>query len=217
MQLAAINIGMPKTVALGAGPESTAIFKTTVSGPIQVTEDGLEGDEVGDTKHHGGPDQALYLYFGVDYAHWERLLDRPLEPGVFGDNLTISGLDERSTTISSSELWVGDRLTVGPVTLEVTAPRIPCGTFARRMGLPASFIEHFRNELRPGVYVRVLEPGELAVGDFVSVTEGQRTVSISEMVQLWGTKPDFETIDRLLEAPIAERDRADLERKKAKL
>lgn len=217
MRLEAINIGMPKTVDLGAGPEDTSIFKTTVSGPIQVTGDGLEGDSVGDTKHHGGPDQALYVYFGADYAHWEALLDRSLEPGVFGDNLTIAGPTDRSSTVSSKDLWVGDRLSVGAVTLEVTAPRIPCGTFARRMELPASFIERFRNELRPGVYVRVLAPGDVTVGDRVSVTPGQRTVAITEMVRLWGTKPDFETIVRLLNAPIAERARTDFERKKAKL
>ncbi len=217
MRVGSINIGMPKTVDMGAGPESTAIFKTSVDGPIAVTGDGLAGDTVGDTKHHGGPDQALYVYFGADYAHWEGLLDRPLEPGVFGDNLTIEGESERSSTVSSNELWVGDRLTVGPVTLEVTAPRIPCGTFSRRMELPASFIERFRKELRPGVYVRVLELGEVTVGDRVSVIEGPRTVSIVEMVELWGTGPDIETVDRLLAAPIAERDRADLERRRAKL
>ncbi len=202
---------------MGAGPESTAIFKTSVDGPIQVTEDGLEGDAVGDTKHHGGPDQALYVYFGSDYAHWERLLDRSLEPGVFGDNLTINGLSERSSTVSSKDLWVGDRLTVGSVELEVTAPRIPCGTFARRMELTASFIERFRSELRPGVYVRVIQPGQLTIGDGVSVVEGLRTVSIVEMVELWGQRPDADTIDRLLAAPISERDRTDFERKRAKL
>ena len=201
---------------MGAGPESTAIFKTTVDGPIRVTADGLEGDAVGDTKHHGGPDQALYVYFGADYAHWEELLDRPLEPGVFGDNLTVTGAENHSSTVSSKDLWVGDRLSVGPVTLEVTAPRIPCGTFARRMALPASFIEQFRNELRPGVYVRVLEPGVVTAGDRVSVTEGSRTVSIAEMVELWGTRPDAATLDRLLAAPISERDRADFERKRAR-
>lgn len=217
MRLAAINIGMPKTIDMGAGPESTAIFKTTVAGPVGVTRNGLVGDAVGDTKHHGGPDQALYVYFGADYTHWEKLLDRPLEAGVFGDNLTIAGPSDRSETVSSKGLWVGDRISVGPVTLEVTSPRIPCGTFARRMQLPASFIERFRNELRPGVYVRVLEPGDVTVGDPVSVTHGHRSVSIAEMVELWGTRPDAATLDRLLSAPISERDRADLERKRARL
>lgn len=217
MRLAAINVGMPRTVDMGAGPESTAIFKTTVDGPIRVTVDGVDGDAVGDTKHHGGPDQALYLYFGVDYAHWEELLGRALEPGVFGDNLTIDGSDSRAATPSSKDLWVGDRLSVGRVVLEVTAPRIPCGTFARRMELPADFIERFRNELRPGVYVRVLESGAVAVGDPVSMTAGDRSVSIAEMVELWGTRPDAATLDRLLAAPIAERARADFERKRDRL
>ena len=215
MRLAAINIGRPKTVDMGAGPESTAIFKTSVAGPVTVTEEGLVGDEVGDTMRHGGPDQAVYVYFGADYVHWETLLGRQLEPGVFGDNLTIEGTDERSGTVSSKDLWVGDRLTVGPVTLEITAPRIPCGTFSRRMELPASFIDRFRNELRPGVYVRVLEPGDVTVDDAVSVIEGARTVSIVEMVGLWGSRPTVDVIDRLLSAPIAERARADLERKRA--
>ena len=217
MKLAAINIGMPRTVDMGAGPESTAIFKKTVDGPIEVTEDGLVGDAVGDTEHHGGPDQALYVYFGADYAHWEELLERALEPGVFGDNLTIDGSDSRAATLSSKDLWVGDRLSVGRVVLEVTAPRIPCGTFARRMELPAGFIERFRNELRSGVYVRVLESGAVAVDDPVSMAEGDRSVSIAEMVGLWGTRPDAATLDRLLAAPIAERARADFERKRDRL
>lgn len=217
MKLGAINVGMPQRVDMGAGPEITAIFKTTVDGPIEVTSIGLVGDAVGDTKHHGGPDQALYVYFGADYAHWERLLDRSLEPGVFGDNLTVEGAESRSSTVSSKNLWVGDRMNVGSVTLEVTAPRIPCGTFARRMELPAGFIERFRDELRPGVYVRVLDPGQVTAGDDVTITEGRRTVSIAEMVELWGARPDRDSLDRLLAAPIAERARADYERKRARL
>lgn len=216
MRLDAINIGTPRTIDMGAGPETTAIFKASVDGPIEVTDSGLPGDAVGDTKHHGGPDQALYVYFGADYAHWERLLDRQLGPGVFGDNLTIGGIHGPSSTVSSRDLWVGDLLHVGPVTLEVTAPRIPCGTFSRRMELPAGFIDRFRDELRPGVYVRVLAGGAITPGDPVSVTAGGRTVSIVEMVEIWGKQLDGGTIDRLLSAPIAMRTRAGLERKRAK-
>jgi MOSC domain-containing protein YiiM len=136
---------------------------------------------------------------------------------MFGDNLTIGGPNDRSSTVSSRDLWVGDRLSVGPVTLEITAPRIPCGTFARRMELPADFIERFRRELRPGVYVRVVDQGQVTIGDHASVVAGARTVPIVEMVELWGTKPDAATLDRLLAAPIAERARADFERKRERL
>ncbi len=217
MRLEAINIGLPRQIDMGAGIESTAIFKTTVTGPVRLTTEGLDGDAVSDTKRHGGPDQAAYLYFGADYVHWEALLDRPLEAGMFGDNLTVAGTDDRGSTVSSRDLWIGDRLLIGDVTLEVTAPRIPCGTFSRRMEAPAGFTDRFRNELRPGIYTRVVEPGEVTVGDEVAVIEGARTVSIIEMVEWWGQKPNKATIDRMLAAPIAERTRADLERKRARL
>lgn len=202
---------------MGAGPESTAIFKTTIDRPVRITADGLEGDAVGDTKHHGGPDQAAYVYFDADYRHWETLLGRSLEPGVFGENLTIAANGDSTAPATSKDLFVGDRLSVGSVVLEVTACRIPCGTFARRMELPASFIERFRNELRPGVYTRVIEPGVLTTGDEVHLIEGERTVSVVELLELWGRQPGSATIDRILAAPIAERARSDYERKRAKL
>ncbi len=201
---------------MGSGPETTAIFKAAVPGPVQISARGLDGDAVGDTRVHGGPDQAAYLYFGADYAHWEVLLGRSLPPGVFGDNLTVAGHEEQAATVSSRELWVGDRIAVGPVILEVTAPRIPCGTFARRMDLPASFVDRFRGELRPGVYTRVIESGSLSVGDPVEVIEGERTLSIVELVELWGATPDTDTIERVLGAPVAERVRDDYERKRAR-
>lgn len=217
MRLQAINVGRPRTVDMGAGPEDTAIFKTTIDGPVGITAEGVDGDTVGDTKHHGGPDQAVYVYFDADYRHWEKLLGRSLEPGVFGENLTISGDGDGSAQVSSKDLFVGDRLKVGSVVLEVTACRIPCGTFARRLELPPSFIERFRRERRPGVYTRVLEPGVTGVGDHVRLIEGARTVSVIELLELWGKQPDAATIDRILEAPIAERARADYERKRAKV
>jgi MOSC domain-containing protein YiiM len=217
MRLEAISVGLPTTVDMGSGPETTAIIKTPVFGPVRITEQGLDGDAVGDTKVHGGPDQAAYLYFGADYTHWELLLGRPLPPGVFGDNLTIVGDEHRSASVSSRELWIGDRLSIGPVILEVTAPRIPCGTFARRMDLPKDFIDRFRGELRPGVYTRVIEPGLLSPGDPVHVIEGPRTLSIVELVELWGASPDADTIERVLAAPVAERVRDNYERKLARL
>ena len=208
MSLVSINIARPDRVDLGAGPEVTAIAKRRVEGPVAVTRDGLEGDQVGDTKHHGGPDQALYVYTTDDYRHWEGLLDRELAPGMFGENLTVDGF-------SSGDLFVGDRLGVASVLLEVTAPRIPCGTFTRWMGESSSFVARFREEMRPGVYCRVIEEGDVSVGDPVAVTDGERTVPVTEMVELWGKKIDPETLDRLLAAPIASRARADYERRRA--
>jgi MOSC domain-containing protein YiiM len=67
-------------------------------------------------------------------------------PGAFGENLTIG-------TLESALFRIGDRLHIGEVILEVTAPRIPCDTFATRMGDP-TFIKRFRKAGRPELYCR---------------------------------------------------------------
>ena len=212
MRLQSINVGMPTTVDMGSGPERTAIHKTPVEGPVRVSRAGLAGNEVANHKHHGGVDQAVYIYFAADYSHFEQVLERELSPGTFGENLTIE--HDAPNVISSADCWIGDRMHIGDVELEVTAPRIPCGVFARRMELTAAFPRQFLDEQRPGVYVRVLTEGEVTVGDEVSIVPGDRLLSVVELVQMWGTRPGPDLIDRVLAAPIAERTRRDYERKR---
>ncbi len=65
---------------------------------------GLEGDFIANQKHHGGPDQAVYIYGQADYDFWAEALGQPVEPGLFGENLTISGLE-------SGNFNIGDYLT----------------------------------------------------------------------------------------------------------
>ncbi|PRC47610.1 MOSC domain-containing protein, partial [Mycobacterium sp. ITM-2017-0098] len=54
---------------------------------------GVVGDSVCDRKHHGGDDQALYAYGREDLDRWEGELGRELNNGMFGENLTTSGVD----------------------------------------------------------------------------------------------------------------------------
>lgn len=214
MRLQSINIGMPETIDMGFGPETTAIFKAPTTGPVSVALSGLAGNDVADTVHHGGPDQAVYVYFADDYAHFERLLGRTLAPGTFGENLTIADNAGDRSQLGSADCWVGDRIHAGSAEFEVTAPRIPCGTLARRMGLTKDFVAEFRNQHRPGVYVRVIREGEVTVGDDVSIAPGERTVSVVELVKRWGARTDLATIERVLASPVAERVRADYDRKR---
>jgi MOSC domain-containing protein YiiM len=211
MRLQSINVGMPETVDMGIGPETTAIHKRSTDGPVRVSLAGLDGNEVADHKHHGGADQAVYVYFMDDYTHFERLLNRRFEPGTFGENLTVGGPGHEP--FSSADCWIGDRIHVGDVEFEVTAPRIPCGVFARRMEHTKEFVARFRNEHRPGVYVRVIREGVVTVGDTVTIEPGERSLSVVELVQLWGARPDVDTIERVLAAPVAERVRTEYDRK----
>jgi MOSC domain-containing protein YiiM len=104
---------------------------------------------------------------------------------------------------------IGDRYRVGEALLEVTAPRIPCATFATRMGEP-NWVQRFAAARRPGLYVRVLEPGEVAVGDGVDRFGGDdsRPLVVDLMDVWYDPEPDPGLLERLLDSPIAERARA---------
>lgn len=86
---------------------------------------------------------------------------------LFGDNLFFD-LD-----LSEQNLPVGSRLRVGAAILEVTPkPHTGCRKFRARFGADAlrfvSAPERRRQNLR-GIYLRVIEDGEVAVGDAVEV------------------------------------------------
>lgn len=198
IEIVSVNIGVAEQVLHGNQVHTTGICKRPVSGPVDVTEAGLAGDAVVDTRHHGGKDQAVYVYSVEDYDWWSSQADRDFFPGLFGENLTIKGLP--------SNLSIGDRLLVGDVLLEATSARIPCNTLAARMG-DSGFGIAFRNAERPGAYFRVLNPGPVAAGDAVTLIEsGDSRVTVVDLFRFGFSKTgDVTTLERYLDAPIAER------------
>ena len=206
MHILSINIGSVRTIGNANVSGQTGIYKLPVAGPVQVTADGLADDAIVDTRNHGGPDQAVYVYGGADYAWWAAELGRELAPGTFGENLTISDLE-------SAPLAIGDRLHIGGVILEVTAPRIPCWKLAQRMGDPG-FVKRFRAAERPGVYCRVVREGTIRAGDPVTLEPyaGER-VTVAEIFRdYYEPARDPAAIRRFLAAPLAVRARTDKER-----
>jgi MOSC domain-containing protein YiiM len=149
MKITAVCLGQPQK--LEGKSYKTGIFKASVSGPVMVDAHGLVGDSILNRKHHGGPDQAIYLEGSLTLNWWQEQLGTVLNPGTFGENLMIDGLDNR-------DLAVGDRLQIGDVLLEVSAPRIPCATFSARMQ-DARFAKRYTQAERPGAYCRVLQSG----------------------------------------------------------
>ena len=209
MQLLSVNVGESR--AIGAKSGSSGIFKTPVQHAVEVGRLGLAGDHIQDTKHHGGPDQAVYVFTQPDYDYWSSLLNRPLEPGIFGENLLISELESASVPL-------GRRLRIGGVLLEVTAARIPCETLSARMNDP-QFVKRFRQERRPGFYARVLEEGQVQSGDVVTL-EGQMppdAPTVLDAFEFYYTKsPSRAQVEHLLSAPIHHKMRSELEGKLAK-
>jgi len=188
----------------------TGIIKTPVVS-AQIDRLGLDDDAICDRKHHGGADQAIYLYFADDYQFWADQLGRRIDPGTFGENLTIAGVEGRQVAI-------GDRFAIGPVLLEVTYHRTPCMTFAARMGDPG-WVRRFHRGNRPGAYCRVLEPGAVAAGmDIDYLPYAGERVTVSDLMALDGVRDiDPAFMRRALTTPIREQTRFKYETRLADL
>ena len=169
MRVLSVNVGRPranpwKPVAL------TGIDKRPASEPVMVTAPGpkgtgavgLAGDRVYDVKHHGGTDQAVYAYAREDLDRWADELGRDLPNGVFGENLTTEG-------IAVNDALIGERWRIGrDLVLEVSCPRIPCGTFQGWLDR-GGWIKRFTQAALPGAYFRVIAPGPVSAGDPVRI------------------------------------------------
>ncbi|GAA0729467.1 MOSC domain-containing protein [Dactylosporangium roseum] len=167
--LLSVNVGTPAPTGHSSVPV-TSIDKRPVAGPVEISmpgprgsaATGVAGDTVCDLAHHGGPDQAVYAYAREDLDWWAGELGRELAGGIFGENLTTSGLDVTGALIG--ERWrIGD-----DVVLEVSAPRIPCRTFAGWLEEPA-WVKRFTARGASGAYLRVVHPGRIRAGDEVRV------------------------------------------------
>ncbi|MBU6247742.1 MAG: MOSC domain-containing protein [Xanthomonadaceae bacterium] len=214
MRLTHLAVALPRDIPHGARTVATGIFKQTVTGPVRVLSDRLEGDGQADRVHHGGPDKAVYAYGADHYDAWRRELGRDdLVPGQFGENLTIAGLDE-------GELCLGDRLAIGSARFVVTQPRVPCFKLGLRFG-DAEMPKRFADSLRCGAYLRVLEPGSLEAGDAVQrVVRSHERVAIGPLFHayLHPNEPAAQTLlARALTVPELSGDwRASIERRLAR-
>lgn len=174
-----VNVGTARRVTAGGRTVETGIWRSPVSGPVAARGVNLAGDEQADRQAHGGPDKAVYAYGTDDYAWWEQELGRVLEPGTFGENLTIEG-------IGVSTAVVGERWKIGSAEFEVCQPRSPCGKLGIRMGDPR-FPRRFACAGRPGAYLRIAVEGTVTAGDAVSVllrpAHGLTVADVSEVVE----------------------------------
>jgi MOSC domain-containing protein YiiM len=206
VRLVSVNAGARETMRIGARSVETGIRKAPV-GRGHVGALGLAGDVVADEENHGGTDQAVYLYSADDYAWWAGELGAEPAPGTFGENLTLS-------SFGPEPVRIGDRFRIAAVLVEVTAPRIPCSVFATRMDEP-EWVKRFAAARRPGLYARVLEPGDVAAGDAVGrIDADEEHPTVIDLMDVWyDAEPDPALLERLLRAPLAVRARANVERK----
>jgi MOSC domain-containing protein YiiM len=164
MKVLSINVGKPIAVEFDGKLVSTGIFKSPIAGQVSVGKYNLAGDGQADLTVHGGEDKAVYAYPFEHYEYWRHELDRDDMPyGLFGENLTVSGLSE-------SESCIGDRWKIGTALFAITQPRQPCFKLGIRFNDSAMPRRFAKSELT-GVYLKVLHEGFVEAGDSIELVE----------------------------------------------
>jgi MOSC domain-containing protein YiiM len=155
-------VGQPER--LWPGQPESAIAKRPVAGPLAADTNGFRADSQADRAVHGGPEKAIHHYAAEYHAYWRTqfpALAARFQPGGFGENVSTEGLTE-------DNLCLGDRVAMGSIVAELCQGRQPCWKLNAHIGLDVMAF-HFRQSGRTGWYYRVLEPGEVRVGDRVAV------------------------------------------------
>jgi MOSC domain-containing protein YiiM len=187
MNILSVNVGLPREVLAGDRLVRTSIFKSPVAGRVPIRGNNLAGDQQSDMSVHGGRAKAVYAYPYEHYAFWRaQLPDADLQPGHFGENLTIEGLLE-------ADVHIGDRLRIGSAELVVTQPRLPCFKLGIRFGRP-DMVRRLLDSRRTGFYLAVAVEGDVGSGDSIDVVERHAAaVSMPELLGMYlneGVDPD---------------------------
>ncbi|WP_421919203.1 MOSC domain-containing protein [Marinifilum sp.] len=184
----------------------TGMFKYPVDEGICLGKEDVRGDTVIDRKYHGGLDKACYLYSTKHYVFWKnRFPDLDWEFGMFGENLSISDLDEGTVRI-------GDVYEIGECLVQVTQPRQPCFKLNYRFNCD-SMVKEFIDAGFPGVYIRVLQEGIIYSGNKLILRERNAdSLSVSDVYQmLYAVNKDTILLQKALnDAALAESCKKDL-------
>lgn len=190
--LLSVNVGQVEDGTYKGKETKSGIGKSNVEHSVIVNELGVFGDEQADLINHGGPNKAICVYSFDHYPHWEKVLHRSLPHGAFGENFTVSHMNE-------DEVHIGDVFQVGSAVVQISQPRQPCWKLAMKWGLdelPLLVTEHGAT----GFYFRVLQAGEVQAGDDLMLTHRHpERISVAEANRVMHKdKEDLEGIRRLI-------------------
>jgi len=144
----------------------TAIAKTYRDGALELDENGFLQDEQADLKVHGGLEKAIHHYASDHMDFWRAHHPEQADlfvPGCFGENISTTGLSE-------DNLCLGDILSLGTAKVQVCQGRQPCWKLTKHIGI-RNFALHFQQSALTGWYYRVLEKGQVKVGDRMDVLD----------------------------------------------
>lgn len=178
MKIISTNLATPTTFIWNGKEEQTGIFKKPVTEPLFLDTNNVSNDTVIDRVHHAGVNKACYLFASDHYLYWKALYpDLDWNWGMFGENLTVEGLDEAS-------IRVGNIYKLGTALIQVSQPREPCFKLGVRFGTQ-DVLRQFIDHKKPGTYVRILEKGNVKTGDVLELQEqSENELTIQQFYEL---------------------------------
>jgi|TARA_R110000796_G_scaffold56892_1_gene131624 MOSC domain-containing protein YiiM len=178
MKIISTNIGKATTFLWNGREEQTGIFKYPTDEPLFLSKMDVLKDTVIDREHHAGINKACYLFPSDHYPYWKGMYpELNWDWGMFGENLTVEGLDE-------SIMRIGDIYKIGNAIVQVSQPREPCYKLGVRFG-NAKILKEFIDYGSSGTYVRILEEGEVKNGDELILQEkSENTLTVKECFQI---------------------------------
>ena len=208
MKIVSTNKATPVSLPWKGSEHTTGIFKRPRAEGIFLGPEGVQEDTVGNPDVHGGRYKACYLFSADTYAYWQgRYPGLDWGYGMFGENLSVEGLDE-------TRLIVGAEFRIGEARIRITTPREPCFKLGIRFG-DQGIIEQFVAYGRPGAYAEVVQAGWVRPGDAVEpVGPGTDAMSIATYFRLlYADSKDAALLDEALRWPFhSEKTRAMLSR-----
>ncbi len=176
MKVISVNLGEKRKVKWKSKIKETGIFKQPVT-EITLGSTDVEKDSVVDRKYHGGVDKACYLFSADVYNDWkEKYPDLDWDWGMFGENITVAGLDE-------SKIMIGAIYQLGKAVVEVSEPRQPCSTLGIRFNTQ-QVIKDFIAAEHSGVYLRVIQPGRVKATDTIELISEGEDISIRDVFRM---------------------------------
>jgi MOSC domain-containing protein YiiM len=178
MFVISVNIGVSTTIVWKGKEQKTGIFKKPAGEPIFLDADDVKNDQVIDRRYHGGIDKACYVFSELHYSYWKKIYpDLLWNWGMFGENLTVSGMDE-------SMINIGDIYKIGQAIVQISQPRQPCYKLGIKFGTQ-NMVKQFVNYGYSGAYIRILEKGFVDTGDEFKLIEKQdNSLSVKEVFNL---------------------------------
>lgn len=191
MQVLSINIGKLTRINWNGKELNTGIYKYPTSSPLFLEKESVANDAIANRKVHGGAYKACYLFSVNHYPYWKNKYPKlDWNWGMFGENLSVSGMDE-------TQIRIGDIYKIGRALVQVSQPREPCFKLGIRFGTQ-DILKEFIEYGYPGTYVKILEEGIVSSGDdFTLVRASDNSLTVHQFFQLLYAKEKDQKVLKL--------------------